>query len=64
MKTILSMFLFIFVGAIGLSAQSLDSYKAHNEGWMVSIEKAQDVSQANPSWPILPAATGVVGASD
>lgn len=51
------MFLFIFVGAIGLSAQSLDSYKAHNEGWMVSIEKAQDVSQKSGK-PIMANFTG------
>lgn len=51
------MFLFIFVGAIGLSAQSLDTYKAHNEGWMVSIEKAQDVSQKSGK-PIMANFTG------
>lgn len=51
------MFLFFFVGAIGLSAQSLDTYKAHNEGWMVSIEKAQDVSKKSGK-PIMANFTG------
>ncbi len=57
MKTILSTFLIVLIGGIGLSAQSLEDYKAHNEGWMVSIEKAQAVSKESGK-PIMANFTG------
>jgi len=57
MKTILSAFVLVIWTSVLLTAQSLDTYKAHNEGWMVSIEKAQAISKESGK-PIMANFTG------
>src|SRR5690606_31348230 len=57
MKIILSAFVLVIWTSVLLTAQSLDTYKAHNEGWMVSIEKAQAISKESGK-PIMANFTG------
>lgn len=56
MKSILTIFFFVLT-FIAVHAQSLENYKAHNEGWMVDIEKAQAISKESGK-PIMANFTG------
>ena len=57
MRIILSTCTLVLLAAWNLNAQSLEDYKAHNEGWMVSIEEAQSVSKQTGK-PIMANFTG------
>lgn len=56
MKAIFTLFIFAAT-LLTVNAQSLENYKAHNEGWMVSIEKAQVISKESGK-PIMANFTG------
>lgn len=56
MKAIFTLFIFAAT-LLTVNAQSLENYKAHNEGWMVSIEKAQAISKESGK-PIMANFTG------
>ncbi|SRR5690606_10273634 len=56
MKAIFTLFIFAAT-LLTMNAQSLENYKAHNDGWMVSIEKAQAISKESGK-PIMANFTG------
>jgi thiol-disulfide isomerase/thioredoxin len=56
MKNITSLFVFLFV-AISLFAQTDKAYKAHNEGWLVSVDEAYEISKKTGK-PIMANFTG------
>lgn len=56
MKAIFTLFIFAAT-LLTMNAQSLENYTAHNDGWMVSIEKAQAISKESGK-PIMANFTG------